>query len=199
MPHESSEHAESVFLQKGSLGERSFLASWIQRTAGRLDGYSDHVPSFAFVIAVAGFLVLAVTCSRGSYAHPEIEQYIPHYLSHRPLLEKIYDYKKVEVWSSYRPRPLSYVVDDFDVAFIAWSARHGFPHLLSLSYYVFWAFDCFLLWFYFCGRLGLHRFTAGLLICLFSTDSVVFSHTGYFLVGQAGRDVFPLIRLRGFC
>jgi hypothetical protein len=189
MPHESTDYTRPS-LQTTSAVEHGFLARSIRRATGGLDRYGDRVPSFIFVIAVAVVLIAAVACSRGGYAHLEIEQYIPHYLSHRPLLEKIYDYKKVEVWLSYRPRPLSYVVDDFDVAFIAWSARHGFPHLLSLSYYIFWALDCFLLWFYFCRRLGLHRLTAGLLICLFSTDSVVFAHTGYFRSAKPGGTFF---------
>lgn len=192
MPHESSEYSEPVVLARNSAVPRGLPGRWIDLATDGLERYGDRVPSFTFVIAVAILLVAAVACSRGGYAHLELEQYIPHYLSHRPLLEKIYDYKKVEVWLSYRPRPLSYVVDDFDVAFIAWSARRGFPHLLSLSYYVFWALDCILLWFYFCRRLGLHRLTAGLLLCLFSTDWVVFGHTGYFRSAKPGGTFFLL-------
>lgn len=177
---------------EASAGQRSPAIAAFQRAARLLEQFGDRVPSITFVIAIAVLLVAAVACSRGGYAHLEIEQYIPQYLSHKPLLEKIFDYKKVEVWDSYRPRPLSYVVDDFDVAFIDWSARHGVPHLLSLSYYVFWALDCLLLWFYFFRRLGLHRLTAGLLICLFSTDWVVFDHTGYFRSAKPGATFFLL-------
>jgi hypothetical protein len=184
-PRESTNVSPASLQEKFTL-QRSFLWKWGHQGAGALERNGNRVPSFAFVLVVAFLLVLAVACSRGGYAHQEIEQYIPHYLSHRPLLNKIFDYKKVEVWLSYRPRPISYIVDDLDVAFIGWSSRQGFPHLLSASYYVFWALDCFLLWFYLCHRLGLHRLTAGLFICLFSTDSVVFFHTGYFRSAKPG-------------
>lgn len=193
MPYESSDYAQPAVVQGSPAVRHGFFGRWTQRAADTLEQSGDRVPAFAIVAALAIVLLLAVACSRGGYAHLEIEQYIPHYLSHRPLLEKIFDYKKVEVWLSYRPRPLSYAVDDFDVAFIAWSSRHGFPHLLSLSYYVFWILDCFLLWFYFCRRLGLHRLSAGLLVCLFSTDWVVFGHTGYFRSAKPGGTFFLLI------
>lgn len=189
---EPNDFAQLRFTE-ASAGQRNPAIATCQRAARLLEEFGDRVPPFAFVFAIAVLLALAIACSRGGYAHQEIEQYIPHYLTHKPLLEKIFDYKKVEVWNSYRPRPLSYLVDDFDVAFIDWSARHGFPHLLSLSYYVFWTLDCVVLWFYFCRRLGLHRLTAGLLICLFSTNWVVFDHTGYFRSAKPGGTFFLLI------
>jgi hypothetical protein len=194
MPHEAHDYIQPLVLETSSTALRGFLAN----AAVRLEDYTGRIPSFSFFIGIAVLLVLAVACSRGGYAPPETEQYIPHYLSHRPLLQKIYDYKQVEVGAFYRPRPLSYMVDDFDVAFIAWSARHGFPHLLSLSYYIFWVLDCLLLWFYFEHRLGLHRFTAALLICLFSTDSVVFSNTGYFRSAKPAAAFFSFERICSF-
>lgn len=173
--------------------ERPFFSRWTQLVAAKLQQFGDSVSPFVFVVAVAVLLALSAASSRGGYAHAEIEQYIPHYLSHRPILQKIFDFKKVEIIADYRPRPLSYLVDDLDVHFIAWSSRHNSPHFLSASYYLFWIFDCVVLWFYLSRRLRVHRFTAGLLICLLSTDLVVFSQSNYFHSAKPGGTFFLLI------
>ncbi len=118
--------------------------------------------------------------------HPELDKYIPHYLSHRPILEKVFDPANVEIQSEYRPRPLSYLVDDLDVAFIGWSTRIGHPHLLSASSYVLWFIDAALLWFFFRRFFHLDRLTSGLLIALLAEDPVLLSTTYYFRSAKAG-------------
>jgi len=192
MPRGSTDYVKAAHNWRNSSPDLLLFWQSVQKASGALARFRDRVPSFAFLLAIAALLVLSVICSRGGYAQPELEQYIPHYLSDGPFLQKIFDYKKVEIWNSYRPRPLSYAVDDFDVAFIAWSARHGFPHLLSASYYVFWTADCLLLWVFFRRHLRIHRFTAGLLICLLSTDPVLFFHAGYFRSAKPGGTCFLL-------
>jgi hypothetical protein len=59
-----------------------------------------------------------------------------NYLSNRPILEKIFDFIKVEIIRVFRPRPLSYLIDDLDVAFLGWSAAKGRAHFESASYFV---------------------------------------------------------------
>ena len=187
MPNETQSYSYSaVEAAAPHRDSASAFQHWLREASRSVDRLGSRVPPFAFVIAITIIMILAIACSRGGYDHQELQQYIPHYLSHKPLLEKIFDYKKVEIWQDFRPRPLSYIVDNYDVAFIGWSARHGFPHLLSASYYVFWALDCLLLWFYFRRRLEIHAFTAGLFLCLLSADPVFFSHSNYFRSAKPG-------------
>lgn len=189
-PAESTDDGHCTLVRVAA-APSSLLYLWTGKLAGILERLSDGLPPFVVVIAIAILFILAVLCSRGGYAHPELQQYIPHYLSHRPVLEKIFDFQKVEIWLSYRPRPLSYLVDNLDVAFIAWSCRRGFPHLLSASYYLFWIGDCLLLGFYFRSHLRIDRLSAGLLICLLSTDPVMFFN-GYFRSAKPGGTFFLL-------
>jgi hypothetical protein len=172
---------------------RLFFWIWIQRLSNVLDRFGPKIPTLLIAIVFVLILISSSRWSKGGYAHPELERYIPHYLSDRPILQKIFDPNGVEVSPEfYRPRPLSYLVDDLDVAFIAWSCRHGHPHLLSASYYVFWGLDGILLWLFFRRTLGLDKLLSGLLICLWSTAPVVFSGGTYFRSAKPGGTFFML-------
>src|SRR5579884_1553186 len=173
---------------------RLFFWRWTEALLTAVQRFGPRVPTAAIAIGIVLILVASVWISKGGYyAHPELERYLPHYLSNRPILQKIFDVNGVELSPEfYRPRPLSYLTDDLDVAFIAWSFRRGYPHFLSASYYVFWVLDCILLWFFFRKRLVLDRLTSGLVIAFWSTAPVVFSGVDYFRSAKPGGVFFML-------
>ena len=72
---------------------------------------------------------------RGGSVHPETRQYIPAYLSDRPLLAILFD-SRVNDAGLFRARELSYFLDCLDVRFIDLSIRAGHPHFLALSNYL---------------------------------------------------------------
>jgi hypothetical protein len=180
-------------VSRGTESGRPLLWGIIPRVTDFLDKLGDRTPMFVFVLAAVVFMMMSAVLSRGGSAHPELEQYLPHYLSQKSLPQKIFDFQNVEIWGAYRPRPLSYLFDYADGSFIAWCCRHGFAHLLSLSFYVFWALEWVLLWIFFCGHLQLHRVTSGLLICLLSTDPVMSLSGAYFRSAKPGATCFLLI------
>src|SRR5947209_2905687 len=142
MIHSHIQPAPGISVESNPV-RRLFVWTWVTRLARFFERSSDRVPAFAFGIAVLVLMLLSLRFAKGGVAHPEAEQYIPHYLSQRSLLQKVYDVEKVEIDPTmYQPRVLSYVIDNLDVAFIAWSTRHGYPHFISASHYLFWVGDC---------------------------------------------------------
>jgi hypothetical protein len=98
--------------------------------------------SAAMSILIFGFLWACFTISackflHGGYPQHEIYIYIPHYISDAPLLTKLWDPQSTEEDGFYQPRELSYLFDYFDCQFIDLSARLGFPHLMSISFFAF--------------------------------------------------------------
>jgi hypothetical protein len=164
--------------------------TWDHKLLAKLETAGERVPSLVFVAAIGLLMIAAFAVARGGLIHWEAEKYIPHYLSDRPVLEKIYDYKQVELEAEYRPRPLSYLVDDLDVAFIGWSAAKGYAHFESLSYYLFWALNAILLWHCLRNLFQLDRLNSGLLIVLLSTSPIIFLNTYYFRSAKTGSSFF---------
>jgi hypothetical protein len=111
---------------------------------------------------------------KGGFLHPEIQIYMPAYLSDKPLMNIIYDSKTLDE-NNYQARELSYLFDYFDNHFIALCTHFGFPHFLSITYYVF----AFLI------ALGIFRFSLDdlhlnitislCLVVLFWTSTTVFT------------------------
>src|SRR4051794_29000894 len=190
--------------------EHVFFLSWKSKFSEFLDRVADRVPSFVFVISVAALMVLSVLSSGGGNALFEDGKYVPYYLlSDHPAYYKMFDIQNVEIEEgtpleatnirpSYRPRPLSYLTDNYDVQFIGWSCRQGYPHLLSASYYLFWALDCILLWVFFRRYLRLHPMLSGLLILLLSSDAVFSLAGGYFRSSKPGGVFFMIASLVAF-
>ena len=163
-----------------------------RRSLAWLEDFGDRIPSALFLVLFCLLLLSAVAVKRGGYLHKEAEKYIPHYLSSRPVLEKIYDFQQVEIDGQFRPRPLSYLVDDWDVQFIGWSAAKGLVHFESASYLVFWVLNAFLLWYCFRSLFGLDKLTSALLVGLLSTSPVLFFNTHYFRSAKPGSVFFML-------
>jgi hypothetical protein len=155
-------------------------------TLGFLDARAKPVHFAAISLILAGSSLIL----QGWVAHPELRVYMPHYLSQRPALELVYDFRYTEVPSSiYVPRHLSYFVDMMDARFIGFSFRQAVPHFISASYYIFWGLICWLLWSFFTTQLALDPFTSGLLILLIQTSPVMFLGGTYFRSAKPGMTV----------
>jgi len=119
------------------------------------------------------FILLSVIVHDGGFLHPELEVYIPHYLSDKPLLNIIYDSRNTDTgW--YLARELSYLVDYVDYKFFELSVNLGYPHFLSLIHYVFSFIISMLLWHFCVQDLELGKLNATLLVLLFWTSSYIF-------------------------
>ena len=123
--------------------------------------------------------VCSVWSSDGGALHYEAQMYLPYHLSGRPLLSRIFDSKVLDQ-GMYQARELSYVADAVDCRFIALSTRLGFPHFLSLTYYVCAILIAVLLWRFLSTDLGLDRIASAVLVLVFLFSPVVFLSGGYF-------------------
>lgn len=130
------------------------------------------------------FTVLSVGVMHRGVLHPECRRFMPHYLSDRPLLNKVFD-SNVNDWRNYQARELSYFFDLVDCYFIDLSVRCGVPHLISLTYYGFVGLIVLTMW-RFCADLQLNRFLSACVILLFLTSPPVFLSGFYFRSAKIG-------------
>jgi hypothetical protein len=119
------------------------------------------------------FITLSIINHKGGFLHPDVEVNIPHFLSHRPLLNKLYDSRIIEL-GYFRARELSYLVDYVDYKFFELSVNLGQPHFLSLIHYVFSLIISVLFWQFCVKDLELGKLNATLLILLFWTSTYIF-------------------------
>ena len=125
------------------------------------------------------FVAVSVCLLRGGVVHPEVLKYLPHHLSERSLLQKIYDPKVLDM-GFYQNRELSYLVDHVDCQFIAASVKAGRPHFLSLSFYFLIVTTGILFWWFCVHDLLLDRAASTLLLLIFYTSASVFMSGVYF-------------------
>ena len=85
-------------------------------------------------VCCAAILLLEALFSAGGGFHVETVGYIPHYLNlaGKPLGAIIFDPVSTDL-GNYQARELSYLVDLWDVRFLAWSAKLGAVHFYSFS------------------------------------------------------------------
>ncbi len=116
------------------------------------------------------FITLSVILHDGGFLHPELEVYIPYYLSDTPLLNILYD-SRVTDMGNFQARELSYLVDYVDSKFFELSVNLKHPHFLSLSNYVFSFIIGILLWQFCVKDLELGKLNSTLLILVFWTST----------------------------
>ena len=119
------------------------------------------------------FITLSVINHHGGFLHIELKDYIPYYLSNRPLINKLYD-SQITEHGMFQARELSYLVDYVDYKFFEISVSLGRPHFLSLMHYVFSLLISVLLWQFCTKDLELGKLNATLLILLFWTSTYIF-------------------------
>ena len=139
----------------------------------RIIQVGDHfgIVQIAFLSLI--FITFSIINHHGGYLHPDVEVNIPHFLSNRPLLNKLYDSRIIEM-GYFRARELSYLVDYVDYKFFEISVNLGQPHFLSLIHYVFSLIISVLFWQFCVKDLELGKLNATLLILLFWTSTFIF-------------------------
>jgi hypothetical protein len=78
------------------------------------------------------FCTAVVLLLRGGILGPESRSFVAHYISEKPLLEKLLDLNVNELMM-YQARELSYAFDYVDAQCIRLSIHLGYPHFLSLT------------------------------------------------------------------
>ena len=92
----------------------------------------DYLP---VVLISLGFIVASIIAMHGAFIHPELYDRIPHLLSHKGFLSKIYD-SQVMDYGMYQARELSYLADEVDVLCIYQGIKHGMPNMISFMHYL---------------------------------------------------------------
>jgi hypothetical protein len=117
------------------------------------------------------FAMGSILFNHGGILNPEMEIRLPYFLSEKPLLNKLFDSRILDA-DMFQARELSYLVDYFDSKFIEFSIHAGFPHFLSMSYYLFSiAIGC-MLWYFVVKELKLHpAIGLGLVALLWTSPS----------------------------
>jgi hypothetical protein len=155
---------------------------------------SHHSARFPWYLwaALAAWATLAVWAAGGGTADIEIETYLPYHLSKAPIAKQIFNSRILDQ-GMYQARELSYALDALDCRFIAWSARLGLPHFLSLVYFLCMLSTALLLWRFLTSDLALDRAAAFLLVALYLTTPCVFLSTSYFRSAKAALTLAVMI------
>ena len=143
-----------------------------------------HVAKTAWL---GGMLLLAwgLVLSRGGMLHPEAESFLPHYLEPSRSPASLVLDPAANDFGMYQARELSYLIDWLDCRFMAFCAKHGTPHFLSLSHFVFALAGAVLLW-GLAVRLGLSRAAGAVLALLFLSTPMVLLGGDYFRSAKSG-------------
>jgi len=112
----------------------------------------SHIISFA-MIGVILSLSIAYNLNSGFMLNREAFIYLDHYLEPRPIIEKIFDFRKNDVLPAdyYRPRDLGNIFNYIDAEMVLLSLRFNIRGLLSITHYVSLIFFA-LIQMYFAGK-----------------------------------------------
>lgn len=140
------------------------------------------------------FALFSIYTHNGGLLHPEMYIRLPYYLTEKPLLNKLFDSKIVDM-DMYQARELSYVLDFIDSKFVEFSIRNGFPHFLSLTHYVFSIATGCILWFFCTDELKIKPLLGLSLLTLFWTSPSVFLGGDIFRTSKVGVSLLVVILL----
>lgn len=129
--------------------------------------------------------VLSILYHHRGIAHPEIYNYLPHYLSKKPLLSILFDSKILDM-DMYQARELSYFFDYIDSKFIEFCTRLGYPHFISITTYVFLLMIGLLIWHYSVKVIRLTPLTGTVILLLYWTSPSIFLAGDYFRSSKNG-------------
>jgi len=159
------------------MASNKFL-QWAEQAGGKISLIHALVISLIF----AGF---SIAYHQGGILHPEMETRLPFYLSDKPLLNKLYDSRILDL-DLYRARELSYFFDFLDSKFFELTVNIGRPQFLSIIHYLFSiAIGC-ILWLFAVRELKLNPWTGMGLLALFWTSPSIFLGGVIFRNGKIG-------------
>jgi hypothetical protein len=121
----------------------------------------------------------------GGILHPEMELRLPFYLSNKPLLNKLYDSRVLDL-DLFRARELSYFFDFLDSKFFEFTVYIHHPQFLSVIHYLFAIVTGCVLWIFCVYELKLHSIIGMGLLLLFWTSPSVFLGGDIFRTGKIG-------------
>lgn len=151
-------------------------------------GRSDKLKNPSLLIPLLVCLVLTCLSAawhHGGVLHYEVEVRLPYYLSHGPLLNKLYDSNYLDD-SMYQARELSYLFDFLDAKFIAFCVEQGHPHFLSIVQYVFLILISLVFWQFGARDLKLPWWLVLGIILLYWTSPAVFLSGVFFRTAKIG-------------
>lgn len=105
------------------------MKSFLSNTIGTLRFYLP-----AILVSIV-FTVASVITMKGAFIHPELYERIPHLISSKPLIARIFD-SKVMDYDMYQARELSYLGDQVDAALIFEMIQLGMPNMISVMHYL---------------------------------------------------------------
>jgi len=130
-------------------------------------------------------VTFSILYQHGGVAHPEIYNYLPEYLSGKPLLAILYNSKILDM-DLYQARELSYFFDFIDCKFIEFSTLRGYPHFLSITTYIFLLTIGLLIWHFSVKAVKLPPLTGLVIVILYWTSPSVFLAGSYFRSSKNG-------------
>jgi hypothetical protein len=139
-----------------------------------------HASAFSIIM-----IICSIASHNGGIAHPEIQIYLPYYLSDKPLINKLFDSKVLDM-DMFQAREASYLFDYLDCKFIELSVRLGHPHFLSLTSYIFLFITSMIIWHFSARELKIPPPIALLNIALFWTSPSIFFAGNYFRSSKVG-------------
>jgi hypothetical protein len=88
-----------------------------------------------FLISIF-FTIISIIVIKGGYVNPELYDRIPHLLSGKTVLARVFDPMAMD-YNLYQARELSYLADQVDVAVIFEMIQRGVPNMISVIHYLF--------------------------------------------------------------
>jgi hypothetical protein len=150
-----------------------------------MDLLNPRIKSWHAFLISSIIAICSIISHNGGIAHPEIQSYLPYYLSNRPLLYKIYDSKVLDM-DMFQAREVSYLVDYIDCKFIELGVKLGHPHFLSITTYIFLLIIGMLIWHFSVHELKLPPIIGLALVSLYWTSPSIFFAGDYYRSSKSG-------------
>lgn len=139
---------------------------------------------FFLVVAWLAFVAASLALCGGGFIHAEAYHYIPHYLTHRPFWDLVFDVGNTE--GCLRARELSHIFDWLDSQVIELGVLAGVPHFFSTSHYLFHLVAGLAFWGVCTRWLGLSNAASFCLVLLLWTSPSAMLYTSYFRTAKPG-------------
>ncbi len=134
------------------------------------------------------FTVASIIVMKGAFIHPELYERIPHLISSKPLIARIFD-SRVMDYDMYQARELSYLGDQIDAAVIFEMIQRGMPNMISTMHYLLGTMAVVMLYGFYRKDLGLGKAISLLLVALAWSAPCMLFGGNYFRTAKIGATV----------